>query len=223
MGFTVQLFGVIALADYEGSSEQIAFMTCKLEELAKKAKLSRTPELCISNGERFASVDVFRNRISIGGHLVSMWQQGRFSDEDVEATLAHEIGHLMDFRRDSHSSSFRNMLCESLWFSFGIFPLVFYLLAPSFTSFLVSGLIAVGWGSSLPWVVRRVEVRIELEADRNAGLHLVEPQHLANALVKISSFSLSTGGLGLTAKLAISASMLTHPSFVDRVRFLQSL
>ena len=211
------------MADYEGSSEQVAFMNIKLDELAKKAKLGRTPELCISSSERFASVDVFRNRISIGGHLVSLWRQGKFGDADVEATLAHEVGHLMDFRRDSHSSSFRNMLCESLWFSFGIFPLVFYLLSPSLTSLLVSGLIALGWGSSLPWVVRRVEVRIELEADRNAGLHLVEPQQLADALVKISSFSLSTGGLGLTAKLAISASTLTHPSFGDRVRFLQSL
>ena len=205
------------------SSQQVAFMTQAIEELAKKAKLLRTPELCVSKTERLASVNVFQNRISVGEHLLSLWREGKFDDNDVEATIAHEIGHLMDFRRDSGSSNFRNLLFESLWFSFAVVPLVNYLLFPSVMFLMLSVLLAVGWGFSLPWVVRRVEIRIELEADRNAALYLVKPQQLADALLKISSFGMPGTNLGLSGRLAFLAGTLTHPSFQERVRYLQSL
>jgi Zn-dependent protease with chaperone function len=205
------------------SNQQVAFMTQAIEELAKKAKLRRTPELYVSKTERLASVNVFQNRISVGEHLLSLWREGKFDEKDVEATIAHEIGHLMDFRRDSRSSNFRNLLIESLWLSFAVVPLVIYLLFPSVMFLMLSVLIAVGWGFSLPWIVRRVEVRIELEADKNAALYLVKPQQLADALVKISSFGMPRGKLGVTAKMAFIAGTLTHPSFQERVRYLQSL
>jgi Zn-dependent protease with chaperone function len=204
-------------------SQQIVFMTQTIEELAKKAKLRRTPELCVSKNERLASVNVFQNRIIIGEHLLSLWREGKFDDNDVKATIAHEIGHLMDFRRDSPSSNFRNLLIESLWFSFAVVPLVIYLLFPSVMVLMLSVLLAVGWGFSLPWVVRRVEVRIELEADKNAAVYLVKPQQLADALVKISSFGMPGTKLGVTAKMAFLAGTLTHPTFQERVRYLQSL
>ena len=198
-------------------------MTQTIEELSKKAKLRRVPDLCVTKSERLASVNVFQNRISIGEHLLSMWQEGKFDDKDVEATIAHEIGHLMDFRRDSRSSNFRNLLAESLWLSFGIVPLVTYLLSPSMMTLIFSALVAVGWGFSLPWIVRRVEVRIELEADRNAAVYMVKPQQLANALTKISAFGMPATKLGFTAKMSFLAGTLTHPSFKERLRNLQSL
>jgi Zn-dependent protease with chaperone function len=198
-------------------------MTQVIEELAKKAKLLRTPELCVSKTERLASVNVFQNRISVGEHLMSLWREGKFDDNDVEATIAHEIGHLMDFRRNSRSSNFRNLLIESLWFSFAVVPLVIYLLFPSVMFLMFSVLLAVGWGFSLPWIVRRVEIRIELEADRNAALYLVKPEQLADALIKISSFGKPGTKLGVTAKMAFLAGTLTHPSFQERLRYLQSL
>jgi Zn-dependent protease with chaperone function len=198
-------------------------MTQTIEELSKKAKLRRVPEVCVTKSERLASVNVFQNRISIGEHLLSMWQEGKFDDKDVEATIAHEIGHLMDFRRDSRSSNFRNLLAESLWLSFGVVPLVTYLLSPSMMTLLFSALVAVGWGFSLPWIIRRVEVRIELEADRNAAVYMVKPQQLADALIKISSFGMPSTKLGFTARMSFLASTLTHPSFKERLRNLQSL
>jgi Zn-dependent protease with chaperone function len=204
-------------------NNQVAFLTKTLEELAKKAKLRKTPDLYISKHERLANVNVFQNRISVGEHLLSLWAEGKFSDSDVEATLAHEIGHLMDFRHDSKSSSFRNLLGESFWVSFGILPIVLYLLSPSIPTLILSVLLALGWGFSLPFIIRWVEVRIELAADRNAALHLVNPQQLADALVKIGSFGMPTAKFGLTAKMTFLAGTLTHPSFSDRIRFLQNL
>jgi Zn-dependent protease with chaperone function len=205
------------------SSQQQAFLKQSIEELTKKAGLRRAPDLSISKNERFASVNVFQKRISIGEHLLSLWQQGKFSDKDIEATLAHEVGHLMDFRRDSDSSNFRNLLIESLWFTFGVVPIVTYVLSPSATWLLVSVLIALGWGVSLPWIVRRVEVRIEFEADRKAAMYLVAPQQLADALVRIGSFGKPPKTLGFTAKMAFLAGTLTHPSFKERVRYLHNL
>jgi Zn-dependent protease with chaperone function len=197
-------------------------MKQKLGELAQKAKLHKAPDVCISKNERFASVNVFQKRISVGEYLLSLWKKGKFSDEDVEATLAHEVGHLMDFRRDSRSSSFRNLLVESLWFSFGIVPLILYLLAPTTFSFVLSAAVALCWGASIPFIVRHVEVRIEFEADQNAAALLVAPEQLAHALVKISSFAVPSKTLGFTARLSFLAGTLTHPSFAERVRNLQS-
>jgi Zn-dependent protease with chaperone function len=204
-------------------SEQEAFMKLKMQELAKKAKLKRVPELCISKNERLANVNIFQRRISVGEYLCSLWKEDKFSDKDIEATLAHEIGHLMDFRRTSGSKSFRNLLIESLWLSFGLLPLLVYLLSPSFLTLTFSLLFAVGWGLSIPWVVRRIDVQIELAADQNAALFLVESQQLANALIKISFFGVPAKKFGLTGHLSFLASTITHPSFNERVQNLLML
>jgi Zn-dependent protease with chaperone function len=207
----------------QASTEQVDFMRQRVEELSKKAGLSHVPELCISKSERLANVNPFQYRITVGETILSLWREGKFDDSDVEATLAHEIGHLMDFRRDSNSKSFRNLLFESLWFSSCVVPLVLYLFFPSLATLVLASLIAVGWGFSLPWVIRRVEVRVELEADRNAAVYLVNPKQLASALNKISSFGLPARRLGVTAKLSFLAGTLTHPTFTERLRNLQTL
>ena len=204
-------------------SEQLAFMSLTLQRLSMKAKLTYVPGLCTSKTERFANVNVFRRRVSVGENLLKLWSEGNFTDQDLEAILAHEIGHLMDFGSDSHSSSFRNIMLECLWFSFGIVPLIAYLLTPTLWVLAFSVLLALGWGFSLPWIVRRIEVGVEFEADRKAAVSLVEPNHLANTLLKISSFVSTRGGLGLTTRLVTGAGKLTHPSFSDRVCRLKSL
>ncbi len=210
------------MANDSAQQKQVAFLSDKLSELCNKAKL-KPPELCISKTERLANVNVYQNRVSVGEKLLGLWQQGKFSDHDMEATLAHEVGHLMDFYGNSHSHSFRNLLAESFWFSFGILPVVLYVLLPTFETLVVAVLLAVGWALSLPFIMRHVEVKIEFEADRNAALYLVSPQQLADALVKISTLSLSSCGLGLSSRLAVMVAKVTHPSFSDRVRYLKSL
>jgi Peptidase family M48 len=205
------------------SSQQEAFLSQKVTELAEKAKLKRVPELCISKNERLAHVNIFQSRIGVGEYLCSLWKEGKFGDEDVEATLAHEVGHLMDFRSNSGSRSFRNLIVESAWFSFGVVPLIIYLLFPSLTSLVISVVLGAMWISTLPWIIRSVEVRIEFEADQNAALYLVDPQQLATALMKISSLDVPIKKFGLTGRLSFLAGTLTHPSFNDRVRNLESL
>jgi len=207
----------------QASTEQVDFMRQKIEALSKKAGLTHVPELCISKSERLANVNPFQYRISVGETILSLWREGKFSDADVEATLAHEIGHLMDFRRDSRSKSFRNLLFEGLWCALCVVPLIIYLFWPSMTTLFITAAIAIGWGISLPWIIRRVEVGIELEADRNAAVYLVEPKQLAGALDKISSFGIPSRLPGFTAKLSFLAGTLTHPTFKERLSNLQTL
>ena len=199
---------------------QLEFIKEKIGELAEKDGLSNAPRLWISKHERLAGINFFQNRISVGEHLLSLWRQGDFGDEDVEAILAHEIGHLMDFRCDSQSHSRRNLSLESFWFVFGAFPIIFYVLSPSFLLLLFSVLLVAGWGFSLPWLVGYVDAKIEFEADKNAALYLVEPQQLAKTLAKISALPVK---FGLRARPNLFIHRLSHPSSKERIRRIDSL
>jgi Zn-dependent protease with chaperone function len=178
------------------SNPQVIVLEQKLKELAKKANLSTPPELYISKHERLASVNIFQSRISIGEYLLGLWREGEFNDADVEATLAHEIGHLMDLGHESRSANFRNLIFASIWCIFGMFPLVAYLLSPSFVALVFSVLCTVGWGFSLPRILRSIDVKVELAADKNAALYLVEPKQLAQTLSKIGDLRKPTHPYG---------------------------
>ncbi len=194
-----------------------------IAKLAEKAELSRVPGLHISENERFASVNVFSFHISVGENLLSLWTEGKLDERDVEAAVAHEIGHLMDFRRGSRSSSFRNLILESAWFACGLVPLVVCILLPSAMIFRLSIGFALGWGISIPLLIRRLERKIEFEADRNAALYLVAPEHLANVLTKIKVLSIPTRYFALSRSLSGLTGKLTHPSFDDRINRLDGL
>jgi Zn-dependent protease with chaperone function len=198
-------------------------MEQKLKELSKKACLSSTPELYVSKHERLASVNVFQRRITVGEYLITLWCEGKFNDADIEATLAHEVGHLMDIGHGSKSSNFRNLIFASMWFLFGTFPLIVYLFWPSIITLIFSVLFAVGWGFSLPRIIRRIDVNVELEADKNAALHLVEPKQLAEALAKISVLRKPTHHSGLMTKIGSLIGIITHPTFSERINHLNNL
>lgn len=198
-------------------------MEQKLKELSKKACLSSTPELYVSKHERLASVNVFQRRITVGEYLITLWCEGKFNDADIEATLAHEVGHLMDIGHGSKSSNFRNLIFASMWFLFGTFPLIVYLFWPSIITLIFSVLFAVGWGFSLPRIIRRIDVNVELEADKNAALHLVEPKQLAEALAKISALRKPTHHSGLMTKIGSLIGIITHPTFSERINHLNNL
>ena len=204
-------------------SSQVATLEQTLKELTKKAHLSGTPELYISTHERLASVNIFQRRISVGENLLHLWKEGKFNDADIEATLAHEVGHLMDLGHGSNSSNFRNLIFTSVWLVFGTFPMVMYLLFPSLNTIAFSVIFAFVWGFSLPHIIRRTDVKVELEADRNAALHLVEPKQLADALAKISALRKPSAPSNLATKFGSLIGVITHPTFSERINHLNSL
>jgi hypothetical protein len=208
------------LSDQADSSlryQQIARLSKMIQRLSERAGLNRVPAISTSWKERFASVNLFQFRICIGETLLSLWKQGEFNESDVEAVIAHEIGHLMDFKRGSHSASFRNLLLESTWFSCGLVPLVISILFPSATVFRLCIAFAIGWVFSIPLLIRRFERKVEFEADKNAVLFMVEPEQLANALTKMKAMTNPIRFFSPFSGLTGFMGRLTHPTFDDRI------
>jgi Zn-dependent protease with chaperone function len=209
-------------------NQQIITLRMIISQLSEKAGLRRVPELFISKKERFASVNIFQFHICVGENLLSLWAQGKFDESDIEAVVAHEIGHLMDLRGGSRTKSFRNLIFESAWFVCGLVPFIACLLIPSVSVFQVtvvqlSIVFAVGWGLSVPWLIKRFERKIEFEADRNAALYLVSPEHLSSALAKIKTLMFSVKYIAPRTRMTGVAGKLSHPSFDDRIRRLNGL
>jgi Zn-dependent protease with chaperone function len=204
-------------------AEQVDKLYAMIARLSEKAGLRRIPGLVVSQNERFASVNVFSFRIAVGENLLELWAQRKFEDSEVEAALAHEIGHLMDFKTGSRTSSFRNLILESLWLSCGLIPLVACILFPSPLIFRLSVGFALGWGISIPLLIRTLERKIEFEADRNAALYLVEPKHLATVLGKIKALCVPGKCFALSARMRGIVGVLTHPSFDERISRLNGI
>jgi Zn-dependent protease with chaperone function len=204
-------------------AHQLTKLNTMISAVSRKAGLQRVPGLFVSKKERFVSVNVFDFRISVGETFLSLWEQGVFSDKEVEAAVAHEIGHLMDFRLGSGSSSFRNLILESGWLGCGVVPLVICILFPSELVFRLSIAFALGWGVSIPLLIRRFAAKIEYEADRNAAVHLVEPAHLASALSMIKALTVHGKYFEFSGILPGFVGKLTHPPLDERIRRLDSL
>jgi Zn-dependent protease with chaperone function len=162
-------------------------MKQKAEKLAKQAGLQKIPAVKISKKERVASVSVLRKRISVGTELLSQWSRGEIDEDDVEATLAHEIGHIMDFDRKFRSVYFRSNAIALPYITLGvILPKVGSYL-PASEPWIPSLLIFIVWAVFLPWILRRTTFAVQFEADRNAS-RLIGDQQLANSIVKRSRF-----------------------------------
>lgn len=201
----------------------LAKLDLMVTSLSRKAGLQRVPGLSVCKSEQFVSVNVFSFRICVGERFLSLWRRGVFSDCEVESAIAHEFGHLMDFRGSSGSSSFGNLVLESAWLFCGIVPVLALILFPSnlaLGSCLVFSLI---WGVSIPFLIKRFGSKIEFEADRNAALHLIEPACLASTLEKIKGLTVGKGRFAYSQGLTGLVGKLTHPSLDERISRLHGL
>lgn len=204
-------------------NHEVALIRQKIDELTGKANLKTPPQLEISQTEKLASIRVFRKQITVGENFLKHWKNGAFDEKDVEATLAHEIGHLMDFSRVLRSASLWSLFLERFYFALVLVPILVCVACPSLTSLLVSTLIFTAWALVLPWITRNTGILIEIEADKNAATYLVEPQQLANTLIKINNLVAPVKKFGLAARLDFLAGMLTQTSFNERIRHLNKL
>ena len=162
------------------SQDEIAFCEQAVRRLAKKATLRNVPTVKVSTREHLAHVNIFTgNRITIGTRLLSCLHDGRIDPDDVEAILAHEIGHLMDFDKGLKSMYLRSWVKVLVYSFVSPFLLLFSLLIGG----LALGIMfSVFWLFFLPFMLSR-RVNDELEADRNA-LNLIEARQLATSLVR---------------------------------------
>lgn len=194
-------------------------MKQKVEKLARKAGFERIPTLEISKDKHlFAKASLLRKKIIIGAELLLQWQKGEIDENDVEVTLAHEIGHLIDFERKLNSAFFRYdtivflylvlgvVLPRLVWFSYLTEPWI-----PPLMIFVI-------WAGFLPWVLRRASCAIQLEAD-SKGAQLLTEERFANSIVKRSKFRDSKGS-GLIETWDLLLHVILFPSLSQRLRNL---
>jgi len=198
--------------------QQISIIKQKVEKLAKQAKLKKIPKVKISKKERVASVSVFKREITIGTELLSQWHKGKIDENDVEATLAHEIGHIMDFNRKFRSVYFKSSAIALPYIVLGV-------VLPKFASFLPASepwipplLIFLIWSIFLPGILRMNAFAVQFEADRNASL-LIGDQKLANSVAERSQFY-STKGFDPIETWELLSHMILFPSLSERLRNL---
>ncbi len=148
----------------------------------------------------------------------------QLSQEELEAVLAHEIGH---YRRGHIPQRLVTMallqagafaaiawLAQATWFNTA-FGLPAGATAPTFLLFGLLGGLATFWFSPIGnWVSRKHEY----EADAFARAAMGGPASLSGALRKLSQKNLSN----LTPHPVYSAVYYSHPTLVERERALQN-
>ena len=166
--------------------QQISIIKQKVKEIARKANLD-VPEIKISEKEDIASACFLKKKIVIGTKMLHQLKNGEIDEDDVEAILAHEIGHLMDFDRKFRSVYFQGTVVGIAYLIFGIILLGICLILASLELRVMSFYLFLLWSFFLPWILRKNSLAAQFEADRNAS-KLIGNLKLANYVTKKFKF-----------------------------------
>jgi Zn-dependent protease with chaperone function len=198
--------------------QQIAIIKQKVEKLARHAKLRKIPKLKISKKDPIAHASFLRKEITIGTKLLAQWQRGEIDETDIEATLAHEIGHLMDFERRFSSVFFRYNAILASYLILGVILLQIVSRLSVQAPWILPLSVFLLWTIFLPWMVRRTSVAVQFEADNNAT-KLVDDQQLANSIVKrILLRWKKRRGFGPIETWELLIHVILYPSLIERLR-----
>jgi hypothetical protein len=196
--------------------QEIAFINQRIEELTKKVKLKKKPKLKKSMSIILASSNGLLNSLYVSEHLLAQWHEGVLDERDVNATLAHEFGHFIDYQK-SRLRNLKHGLALPSYMILLLAALVFYWSLRVAEPGAITALIVLLWTFFLPSVMRRVFISGELEADRLAiAFSLIESQQLADAIVKRIGLK-PAGKLGPTKLMELVENMLTHPFLYERL------
>ncbi len=200
------------------SNRQLQTMTNMIEQLARKAGFEKTPKLKISkDAHLLAKASFWKKKITVGAQLLTQWQRGEIDENDVEVTLAHEMGHLIDFDRKFGSVFFRynavGCFCFALVFVLPRLVWFPHLFEPWFPPVLVSLL----WGAFFLWVIRAISHTVQLDADKK-GADLLTKEQFANSYSKRRVSR--KWGLGPIETWELLLTVVLVPSFDERLQNL---
>ncbi len=197
--------------------KQLAFVNKQIDEFTEKAHLKRRPKLETFKSISPAKANGILNRLLISENFLELWQKGFYDEKDVDALLAHEFGHFIAYQKSRFEAA---SIILPLYVVFLSAILAFYWSLRIPEPGVITALIIVYWFFFMPWVVRRVYVPGEFEADHNAvAFKLADPQQLADALLKRMSTQ-RRRNLGPIQTLGLLWHMLTHPSLNETLENL---
>jgi hypothetical protein len=192
----------------------------KIKEMSDKVGLKKRPKVKFSNKEKLASTKIFWNELTVGEYLLSQWQKGVFEEKDVDASLAHEFGHRIDFSRNFQSVIFRCFFLLLIYVSLGLILTWLSSLVHLPNFWMIPLLVFVILVVFLPWILVKTGAPPELEADRNAVKNkLISAEEMAKSIIKKSSYT-QTRKNGPFETFMFMINMLSYPSTTERLRNL---
>jgi len=199
--------------------EEIRICARVVSNLAKLAKLPEIPDVKFSKKERYAKASFCKCEVIVGKQLFEDLKSGRLNQDDIEVVLAHEVGHLMDFRRKLKSVYLKSVASSTAY----LFLLTLLLIeilsfwSENLWMRLWAVLLFVGF-LFLPYVLRKAALASQLEADKNAA-RLIEPEKIANSIIK-RSLCTTTREFGPVGTLQLLAHTIIAPFLNERLRNL---
>lgn len=186
-----------------------------------KARLKKTPRLKLSDSESIAKA-TFSRDIEVGRKWLSSWEKGEIDENEVDAVLAHEMGHIIDFNKGIHSVFLRSAIIEASYFV--LLLLAFCLLdiyqfsqikGHSWIEYLV---VFITWLIFLPWITRRSGIASQFEADRYA-CQLIGNQKMALSFARRIEQSLTTqpSKASIIETLNRLFCLITGPTLLERL------
>lgn len=186
-----------------------------VKEFSERGHLKRQPKVLVSKDVQLAGVRGFRNQLTVGEYLLSQFQKRIFSLEDLRASIAHEIGHLMPSKLPWHQRIFKYSSVTVLYAGSMVAIFIGFLFVFSTLSVLPFAIVLFTSAPFLPWAIRRIERPFELEADRNATA-LIGCEALARSIIKKAA-QRHEYNLGPLKTLEELESILGHPSLKERL------
>jgi len=204
---------------YAMPDQQVNVLKHLVEKLAKEAGFKETPVLEISNDKHLrAKASIFRKKITVGAELLTQWQNGEIDESDVEVTLAHETGHLIDFDRKFHSVLFSRNVVVVLYLILGAVLLKGGSYLSTVEPWVLFALLSAIWAVPFLWILRASACAVQLEADKN-GARLITEEKFANSLAKRMRFH--NAGLGPIETWELLLHVVLFPSLSERLRNLK--
>ncbi len=136
----------------------------KSEVLAKQSDLKKPKVKIIKRNT--TGVNSNTNVLSVDENLLIQWKAGEISEIDVDGTLAHEFGHLIEHSRDKFGRKSDRQL--AFYITALVASLIIYSTLNIPQPALGCTIIALLWTAFLPYILRKIYVSGELAADRNA-------------------------------------------------------
>lgn len=185
----------------------------KAEILTKKSGLKQTPKLRVVKGT--TGVNSNTNVLAIDEYLLSQWQDGEISEIDIDGTLAHEFGHLIEHSTDKLGRKSDRQLV--FYIMVLAVALIFYYALQIPEPGIGYPVITLIWVALLPFISRKICVPGELAADRNAVyFSLITDQEMANCIVnRIGRFPKKRPGP--MEVLKIVDNFVTHPFLKEQL------
>ena len=186
----------------------------KARALSEKSGLKQPPKPRIIRG--ITGVNSNTNILSISKDMLSQWQNGEISESDVDGTLAHEFGHLIEHSTDRLGRKSDRQAALYL-FALPLALLLYYaLLIPE--PGVGYPVITLIWVAFLPFMLRKIYLPGELAADRNAiKFSLISDEEMATCIVRIRTGKIPNESLGPMEILKAIENWVTHPFLAEQL------